>query len=138
PVIPVSRHHYRRARQHDAPAQIVDAFRLAQNQHVDYQHVTQEHCGGIPRVLFAVVGQAVPPAEPPGLRSKDMATPLPTHEWPAVTRTFRADWVLLGLITLVCLTLSLLQWRWTGEFARAESVRLRAVLSDQTQRMAQA
>jgi signal transduction histidine kinase len=67
-----------------------------------------------------------------------MAASSPTHERPALARTFRTDWVLLGLITLVCLSLSLLQWRWTGEFARAESVRLRAVLADQTQRMAQA
>lgn len=66
-----------------------------------------------------------------------MATSSPLHERPVATKAVRTDWVLLALITLVCLTLSMLQWRWTGEFARAERVRLRVVLADQTQRMAQ-
>lgn len=68
-----------------------------------------------------------------------MSTPPPVearHTRPK--RTLRMDWVMLGLITIACLALSLLQWRWTGEFAKAERVRLRAALTDQTQRMAQA
>ena len=66
-----------------------------------------------------------------------MAIPPPVPGRPAVTRRVRADWILLGGITLVCLALLLLQWRWTGEFARAERVRLRAVLAGLAQRMAQ-
>ena len=54
------------------------------------------------------------------------------------SRRFGLDWALLGLITLVCIVLSLLQWRWTGEFALAERVRLEAVLNEQTQHLAQA
>src|SRR5689334_11732033 len=81
--------------------------------------------------MYAVLGSR-------GLSSKLMANPAPTRARLAVPRTLRTDWILLGLITLACVTLSVLQWRWTGEFARAERVRLQAALVDQTQRMAQA
>ncbi|MBL8209807.1 MAG: hypothetical protein JNK87_03810 [Bryobacterales bacterium] len=42
----------------------------------------------------------------------------------------RLEWGLLALIGVVCVVLSLLQYRWTGEMSRGERVRLQAGLSD--------
>lgn len=49
-----------------------------------------------------------------------------------------ADWMLGGLLFLVCVVLTLLQYRWTGRLARAEVSRRNANLQDQTQAMARA
>lgn len=50
----------------------------------------------------------------------------------------RMEWALLCLIAFVCTVLSFLQYRWTGELSRAEPVLLRAGLTDQLHRLAQA
>jgi signal transduction histidine kinase len=50
----------------------------------------------------------------------------------------RIEWALLALIALVCAVLSFLQYRWTGELARAEPALVRAGLNDQLRRLSQA
>jgi signal transduction histidine kinase len=44
----------------------------------------------------------------------------------------------LGVIALVCVVLSLLQYRWTGELSRAEPALLRAGLNEQVRRLVEA
>jgi signal transduction histidine kinase len=53
-------------------------------------------------------------------------------------RQNRLEWALLGLIAFVCLGLSILQYRWTGEFSRAERARLRSGLTEQAGRLTRA
>ncbi len=43
----------------------------------------------------------------------------------------RLEWALLGLITVVCAALSILQYFWTGEVSRAERARLGSALNEQ-------
>ena len=50
----------------------------------------------------------------------------------------RIEWLLLGVIAVVCAVLSFLQYRWTGEMSRAEALQLRAGLNDQTGRLVRA
>lgn len=50
----------------------------------------------------------------------------------------RLEWALLILIGIVCAVLSVLQYRWSAQAAHAEHQRLKAGLSEQVQRMAQA
>ena len=50
----------------------------------------------------------------------------------------RLELALLGLIAVVCLGLSILQHRWTGEVSRAERARLRSGLEDQAGRLTRA
>ena len=49
----------------------------------------------------------------------------------------RIEWALLGVIAVVCLVLSFLQYRWTGDLSRAEPALLRAGLNDQIHRVTQ-
>jgi signal transduction histidine kinase len=49
-----------------------------------------------------------------------------------------ADWLLGGLMFLLCAALTVMQYRWTGEVARAEAVRLRGNLDEQAQGVARA
>lgn len=44
----------------------------------------------------------------------------------AAAKAHRFEWLLLSLLLAACLALGWLQYRWTGELSRAESVRLRA------------
>jgi hypothetical protein len=48
------------------------------------------------------------------------------------------EWALLALIAVVCAVLSFLQYRWTGELAKAEPALVRAGLNDQLRRLSQA
>ncbi len=48
------------------------------------------------------------------------------------------DWMFGGLMFLLCVGLTVLQYRWTGEIANAELVRLRTGLDEQTRAMARA
>ena len=50
----------------------------------------------------------------------------------------RIEWSLLALILLVCVVLSFLQYRWTGELSRAEPALLRGSLNDQLRHLAKA
>lgn len=50
----------------------------------------------------------------------------------------RLELALLALIAVICTGLSILQYRWTGEFSRAERERLRTGLSEQASRLARA
>jgi signal transduction histidine kinase len=50
----------------------------------------------------------------------------------------RIEWALLGVIAVVCVVLSFLQYRWTGELSRAEPALLRAGLNEQVPRLARA
>jgi signal transduction histidine kinase len=43
----------------------------------------------------------------------------------------RLEWILLGIIAVVCAVLSFLQYRWTGDVSRAERARLRSGLDEQ-------
>jgi signal transduction histidine kinase len=45
---------------------------------------------------------------------------------------------LIGLILALCALCAVLQWRWTGEVARAETARMQGNLDEQAQRMARA
>src|ERR1700761_109101 len=49
----------------------------------------------------------------------------------------RMEWALLVVIAVVCVVLSFLQYRWTGELSRAEPALLRAGLNEQLRRLAQ-
>jgi two-component system sensor histidine kinase SenX3 len=49
----------------------------------------------------------------------------------------RVEWVLLAVIALVCVVLSFLQYRWTGDLSRAEPALLRAGLNEQLRRLVQ-
>ena len=48
------------------------------------------------------------------------------------------DWMFGGLILLLCAGLTVLQYRWTGEIANAELIRLRANLDEQSRALARA
>jgi signal transduction histidine kinase len=50
----------------------------------------------------------------------------------------RIEWALLAVIALVCVVLSFLQYRWTGELSRAEPALLRAGLNEQLRRLVEA
>jgi signal transduction histidine kinase len=50
----------------------------------------------------------------------------------------RVEWLLLGVIAVVCGVLSFLQYRWTGELSKAEPALVRAGLTDQLRRLSQA
>lgn len=50
----------------------------------------------------------------------------------------RIEWTLLALIAVVCVVLSFLQYRWTGELSKAEPALLRAGLTEQLRRLSQA
>ncbi len=50
----------------------------------------------------------------------------------------RIEWILLAVIALVCVILSFLQYRWTGELSRAEPALLRSGLNEQLRRLTQA
>jgi signal transduction histidine kinase len=50
----------------------------------------------------------------------------------------RIEWALFAVIAAVCLILSILQYRWTGELSRAEPALLRAGLNDQLRRLSEA
>ena len=50
----------------------------------------------------------------------------------------RIEWALLGVIAVVCVVLSFLQYRWTGELSRAEPALLRAGLNEQVPRLTRA
>lgn len=47
----------------------------------------------------------------------------------------RIEWALFGVIAVVCVVLSFLQYRWTGELSRAEPALLRAGLNQQVRRL---
>jgi signal transduction histidine kinase len=49
----------------------------------------------------------------------------------------RIEWILLGIIAVVCVVLSFLQYRWTGDLSRAEPALLRAGLNEQVRRLVQ-
>ncbi|MCI0534656.1 MAG: HAMP domain-containing histidine kinase [Verrucomicrobiales bacterium] len=49
-----------------------------------------------------------------------------------------ADWLLGGMMLLLCAALTVLQYRWTGEVARAEASRLRGNLDEQTRALGRA
>ncbi len=48
------------------------------------------------------------------------------------------DWMFGGLMFLLCVGLTVLQYRWTGEIANAELIRMRSSLEDQSRSMARA
>jgi signal transduction histidine kinase len=48
------------------------------------------------------------------------------------------DWMFGGLMFLLCVGLTVLQYRWTGEIANAELIRMRSSLDDQSRAMARA
>jgi signal transduction histidine kinase len=50
----------------------------------------------------------------------------------------RIEWTLLAVIAVVCVVLSFLQYRWTGELSKAEPALLRAGLTEQLRRLSQA
>lgn len=47
----------------------------------------------------------------------------------------RLEWALVVLLGVICVGLSALQYRWTGEFSRAERVRMRGGLENSMRRM---
>jgi signal transduction histidine kinase len=49
-----------------------------------------------------------------------------------------SDWMFGGLMFLLCATLTVLQYRWTGQVAHAELIRLRGNLGEQSQALARA
>ena len=49
-----------------------------------------------------------------------------------------AEWILGGIMFLLCVLLTVLQYRWTGEIARAEMVRLRGSLGEQARALTRA
>ena len=48
------------------------------------------------------------------------------------------EWAFVALMFLLCLILTVLQYRWTGELSRAEATRLRSGLSERAQTLARA